>query len=60
MFEGMRSYMNTLLIIAGVIAIILLLVGGFNQALSFLLWVGIILLVLALIGWVLGRGRSRV
>jgi ABC-type antimicrobial peptide transport system permease subunit len=58
--EGMRSSMNTLLIIAGVIAIILLLVGGFNQALSFLLWVGIILLVLALIGWVLGRGRSRV
>ncbi|MCT9871956.1 MULTISPECIES: hypothetical protein [Paenarthrobacter] len=50
--------MNTLLIIAGVIAIILLLVGGFNQALSFLLWVGIILLVLALIGWVVGRGRS--
>lgn len=60
LFEGMRSYMNTLLVIAGVIAIILLLVGGFNQALSFLLWVGIILLVLALIGWVLGRGRSRV
>lgn len=60
LFEGMRSYMNTLLIIAGVIAIVLLLVGGFNQALSFLLWVGIILLVLALIGWVLGRGRSRV
>ncbi|MFF1831808.1 hypothetical protein [Paenarthrobacter sp. NPDC058040] len=60
LFEGMRSFMNTLLVIAGVIAIVLLLVGGFNQALSFLLWVGIILLVLALLGWVLGRGRSRV
>ncbi|WP_139346637.1 DUF2207 domain-containing protein [Sinomonas mesophila] len=52
--------MNTLLIIAGVIAIILLLVGGFNQALNFLLWVGIILLVLALIGWVMGRARGGV
>lgn len=52
--------MNTLLIIAGVIAIILLLVGGFNQALSFLLWVGIILLVLAVIGWVMGRARGGV
>ena len=60
LFEGMRSFMNTLLVIAGVIAIVLLLVGGFNQALIFLLWVGIILLVLALLGWVLGRGRSRV
>ena len=52
--------MNTLLIIAGVIAIILLLVGGFNQALNFLLWVGIILLVLAVIGWVMGRARGGV
>ena len=50
--------MNTLLVIAGIIAIVLLLVGGFNQALSFLLWVGIILLVLALLGWVLGRSRG--
>ncbi|MGW9412429.1 DUF4175 domain-containing protein [Arthrobacter cupressi] len=53
--------MNTLLVIAGIIAIVLLLVGGFNQALSFLLWVGVILLVLALLGWILGRSRgSRV
>ncbi|WP_136017942.1 MULTISPECIES: DUF4175 domain-containing protein [Arthrobacter] len=53
--------MNTLLVIAGVIAIVLLLVGGINQALSFLLWVGLILLVLAVLGWILGRSRgSRV
>lgn len=53
--------MNTLLVIAGIIAIILLFVGGFNQALNFLLWVGIILLILAVLGWVLGRSRgSRV
>ena len=57
---GKEFGMNTLLIIAGVIAIILLLVGGFNQALNFLLWVGIILLVLAVIGWVMGRARGGV
>ncbi|MBT2512324.1 hypothetical protein [Arthrobacter sp. ISL-30] len=52
--------MNSLLIIAGVIAILLLLVGGFNQALNFLLWVGIILLILAVLGWVFGRRGPRV
>ncbi|GAB4098463.1 hypothetical protein [Sinomonas halotolerans] len=50
--------MNTLLIIAGIIAILLLLVGGFNSALNFLIWVGVILLILAVIGWVMGRARS--
>ena len=45
--------MNTLLIVAGVIAIVLLLVGGFTPALNFLLWVGIILLAIAAIGWLL-------
>ncbi len=40
---------NTLLIIIAVVALILLLLGGFNQALQFLLWVGIILLVVAII-----------
>jgi hypothetical protein len=41
--------MNILLIIIAVIAVILLFTGGFVQSLQFLLWVGIILLVLALI-----------
>jgi hypothetical protein len=50
--------MNTLLVIAGIIAIVLLFVGGFNQALNFLLWVGLILLVLAVLGWVLDRARG--
>jgi fatty acid desaturase len=40
---------NTLLIVIAVVALILLLVGGFNSALNFLLWVGIILLVIAII-----------
>jgi hypothetical protein len=42
---------NVLLIIVGIIAIILLFTGGFVESLNFLLWVGIILLVLAVIVW---------
>ena len=40
--------MNILLI---VIAVILLFTGGFVQSLNFLLWVGIVLLVIAVIIW---------
>jgi hypothetical protein len=43
--------MNILLIVIAVIAIILLLTGGFVSSLNFLLWVGIILLVIAVIVW---------
>jgi hypothetical protein len=41
--------MNALLIIIAVIAIILLITGGVAHALSFLLWIGGILLVIAII-----------
>ncbi|GAT88357.1 hypothetical protein CVCC1112_3016 [Paenarthrobacter nicotinovorans] len=51
--------MNTLLIIAGVVAIVLLLVGGFSQALNWLLWVGVVLLVIAAIGWLLSFMSGR-
>jgi hypothetical protein len=40
---------NTLLIVIAVIAVILLVTGGFVQSLQFLLWVGVVLLVLAVI-----------
>lgn len=43
--------MNILLIIVAVIAVVLLLTGGFVQSLNFLLWVGIVLAVIALIVW---------
>lgn len=43
--------MNTLLIIIGVIAVVLLLTGGFVQSLNFLLWVGLVLAVIAVIVW---------
>ena len=52
---------NTLLIVIAAIAIILLLVGGFTQALQFLLWVGLILLIIAIILFIVrmvsGRGN---
>jgi len=41
--------MNALGIILAIIAIILLFTGGFVQTLNFLLWVGIVLLVVAAI-----------
>ncbi|KRE25976.1 hypothetical protein ASG80_03890 [Agromyces sp. Soil535] len=43
--------MNILLIVVAIIAIILLFTGGFVQSLNFLLWVGIVLLILAVIVW---------
>lgn len=45
--------MNALLIIIAIIAIILLFVGGFSSAVSWLLWVGIVLLIIAIIVWLL-------
>ncbi|MCU1549855.1 MAG: hypothetical protein JWR36_415 [Glaciihabitans sp.] len=41
--------MNILVAIIAVIAIILLFTGGFVSSLNFLLWVGIVLLVIAAI-----------
>lgn len=41
--------MNALLIIIAVIAIILLITGGIGSSLHFLLWIGGILLVIAII-----------
>ena len=43
--------MNILIVVVAVIAIVLLLTGGFVQSLNFLLWVGITLLVIAVIAF---------
>jgi hypothetical protein len=43
--------MNILLIIIGIIAVIMLLTGGLVHALSFLLWVGLVLAIIAVIVW---------
>ncbi|MFJ4296023.1 hypothetical protein ACRQ4C_15835 [Curtobacterium sp. SP.BCp] len=54
-----RTLMNALLIILAVIAVILLFVGGFAASLKFLLWVGIVLLVIALVMWLLRTLTGR-
>jgi hypothetical protein len=41
--------MNILLIFIAIIAVVLLLTGGFVSAIHWLLWVGIVLLVIAVI-----------
>ena len=49
--EREEDIMNILLIIVGIIAVVLLLTGGFVQSLNFLLWVGLVLAIIAVIVW---------
>ena len=51
--------MNLLLIIVAVVAIVLLFTGGFVSALNWLIWVGIILLVIAVIAFLLRAISGR-
>jgi hypothetical protein len=54
--------MGILFIIIAIIAVVLAVTGGLVHAVSFLLWVGIILLILAVIAFLIRSisGRSRV
>ncbi len=45
--------MNALVIVIAVIAVILLITGGLGSALHFLLWIGAVLLVIAIIVFLL-------
>ncbi|WP_439901344.1 hypothetical protein [Microbacterium azadirachtae] len=45
--------MNILFIVIIVVAVILAITGGLVQSLNFLLWVGLVLLVLAVIAWLI-------
>lgn len=45
--------MNILALIIAIVAVILLFTGGFVQSLQFLLWVGIVLAVIAVIVWLI-------
>jgi hypothetical protein len=45
--------MNIFLFIIIVIGVVLLIVGGVVEAVRFLLWVGIVLAIIALIVWLL-------
>lgn len=51
--------MNALFIIIIIIAIILAIVGGFVEAVNFLLWVGLVLLIIAVIAWLLRSVAGR-
>lgn len=51
--------MNLLLIIVIVAAIVLAIVGGLVEALQFLLWVGIILAIVAIIAWLMRMISGR-
>jgi hypothetical protein len=54
--------MNLLFIIIIIVAIVLAVTGGLVSSVNFLLWVGIVLLILAVIAWLIRSlsGRSRV
>jgi hypothetical protein len=54
--------MSLLFVIIIVVAIVLAITGGLVQSVNFLLWVGIVLLILAVIAWLIRSisGRSRV
>lgn len=47
--ESKGPIMNPLLVVVAVVAVILLFTGGLVPSLNFLLWVGVILLVIAVI-----------
>ena len=54
--------MNLLLIIVVIVAVLLLITGGMVQSLQFLLWVGLVLAVIAVIAFLLRAisGRKNV
>ena len=43
--------MNSLFVILAVVAVVLLFIGGFVEAVNFLIWIGIILLIVSVIAW---------
>ncbi|MCU1438143.1 MAG: hypothetical protein JWP66_1230 [Naasia sp.] len=51
--------MNLLLVILVVVAVLLLIIGGITEAVSFLLWVGLVLLIVAAIAFLLRLVTGR-
>jgi hypothetical protein len=60
-YLNLEATMNALLIVLAVVAIVLLITGGVSSSLSFLLWIGGILLLIAVIVWLVNylTGRRR-
>jgi len=54
--------MNILFVIVAIVAIVLLFTGGFVASIHWLLWVGIVLLILAIIAFLIRSlsGRRRI
>jgi hypothetical protein len=52
------TVMNILLIIAVVLAVLFFLGGGMVPSMNFLIWVGVVLLILAAVGYFMGRRRT--
>ncbi|WP_175417228.1 hypothetical protein [Arthrobacter sp. 24S4-2] len=50
--------MNVLLIVVVVLAALFLFGGGLVPSLNFLIWVGVVLLILAAVGFFMGRRRT--
>jgi hypothetical protein len=51
--------MNILVAIVAIVAVILLFTGGFVPSLNFLLWVGVVLLAIAVIVWLVRMISGR-
>ena len=51
--------MSLLAIIIAIIAIVLLITGGFIQSLNFLIWVGLVLFVIAVIAFLMRSISGR-
>jgi hypothetical protein len=51
--------MSILFVVIAVIAIVLLITGGFIHAVNFLLWVGLVLLILAVIAFLIRTISGR-
>jgi len=51
--------MNILLVIVIIVAVVLLITGGLVQSLGFLLWVGIVLAVIAVIAFLIRMISGR-
>lgn len=50
---------KSLIIVLAIVAVVLLLLGGLVEAVKFLLYVGLVVLVIAVVLWIVGRIRSK-
>jgi len=56
---GKVRTVNILLVVIAIVAVVLLITGGMVQSLQFLLWVGIVLLIIAVIMFIMRSISGR-